>query len=141
MDKSMEVGTRQQMIMNCIWTRGGQATTRDIMDDLEQLYGDTLSNQGTNTIMDLLLKKGLVRRAGKAGKFHIYEAAVTEEEFQKREMRRFVGLTFHNSAYNLTTALIDSELSEEEIEALRKKIEERRKHGRNVCPEASGEEA
>ena len=131
MNKSMEIGTRQQMIMNCIWKRGGQATTQDIMKDLERIYGDTLSNQGINTIVDLLLKKGLVRRSGKSGRFRIYKATVTEEEFQKREMKRFVGLTFHNSAYNLTTALIDSELSEEEIEALRKKIEERRHHERD----------
>ena len=117
-----QVGKRQQWILHCIWKLGGQATSQEIVEEINRSYGEAFSVQGINTLLDLITKKGLVSRCGKKGKSFVYATTLTEEEFQTQELERVREVTFNGSFSRLTAALVQN-LSAEEREELKRVFE------------------
>ena len=118
-----EIGTRQQMILQCIWDAGGETTVPDIINRLEARYQTHLTGQAVNTFMILLEQKGLVRKEGKVGRSYLYRTLISEKEFRKRELVRVRELTFGNSSSALVAAMLETDISDEEMEKIRRMIE------------------
>ena len=110
-----EVGQRQQMILQCIWEAGGKATVPDIIDGIEKRCGVRLSSSAVNTMVLILVDKGLVEQGDKRGHAYLYHTVLTEKEFRIREMKRIRKLTFDDSSKAMLISMIEAGLKEEEM--------------------------
>jgi predicted transcriptional regulator len=77
----------------------------------------------TSTIVRILEKKGFVKHKA-YGKSHQYYPIIDKAEYQKQSIRTLLGGYFNNSFSSMFSFFAGSgELSEEEIEQLKKQIE------------------
>ena len=106
------LGELEARVMTRIWARGGPATVRDIVGDLQ---GDRpVAYTTVMTVMDNLRKKGWLRRQ-EDGRAYRYEPAVTSEEYNAGVMRQ--ALTSSSDPAGTLMHFI-GELSAEEASAL-----------------------
>jgi predicted transcriptional regulator len=77
-------GDLEAVIMDCLWSRGGPATVRQILDELrpgrEPAYNTVL------TVVDNLFKKGWLDREA-VGRAFRYTPVVSRDEYGARLMR------------------------------------------------------
>lgn len=110
-------------ILTVLWERG-QATVRDVHEALA-LRGP--KRVGTTTIlklMQIMLGKGLIIR-DETRYPQIYSAVQTEEETQRFLAGDLIDRAFRGSAHKLIMqALSAQKASEEELQAIRKLLEE-----------------
>jgi predicted transcriptional regulator len=71
------LGTLEQRVMYCVWTRG-EVTVRDVLADVD----DEVAYTTVMTTLDRLYKKGLLQRR-KASRAFAYTAAVKRDELQR----------------------------------------------------------
>lgn len=108
-------------ILQLLWAKG-PCTVRQINETLqeERMVGYTT----TLKLMQIMLEKQLLIRDANQ-RTHIYEAAVTEADTQKKLLNKFVDATFRGSAMKLVMqALGSSNASKEELEAVKKLIQD-----------------
>jgi len=108
-------------ILQLLWAKG-PSTVRQINETLqvERIVGYTT----TLKLMQIMLEKQLLTRDDNQ-RTHIYQAAVTEGDTQKKLLNKFVDATFRGSAMKLVMqALGNSNASKEELEAVKKLIQE-----------------
>ncbi len=104
-------------VLQVLW-KSGPSTVKEVHDILatskEVGYTTTLK------IMQNMFEKKLVKREP-AGRSHVYEALVTEEDTQKKLLDKFLHTAFGGSAMKLVMqALGNHNPSKEEIESIRK---------------------
>ena len=58
------------------------------------------------------------------GRSNLYEPLITEKEYLAAESRSFLDRVFHGSVASFATALCDSGVTKEELEELRRFLEE-----------------
>lgn len=107
-------------ILQLLWQRG-PSSVREINDELNKTkevgYTTTLK------IMQLMLGKNLLSRT-EQGRFHVYEAAVSQEITQKHLLEKFVNSAFGGSTMNLVMqALGNHKASKEELDEIKKLLE------------------
>lgn len=111
-------------IMKVVWANVPPITTNTIMEQLGNERG-----WKAPTIISLMLrlvKKGFLRTE-KNGKERTYFPLVTKEDYLEFETGNFMKLYHENSFLNLVNTLYDGKrLSDGDIEALMKWVEERR---------------
>ena len=117
-DKSV-TAYRQQQILHCIWALGGEATIPQLSSKLEELYDVKLSCQGLNTMMLLLVDKGLVCKNGKIHQAFRYKTTLTREEFLTQEIARIRDLTFQGDSIALVSAFLQTHPSETDMTQIR----------------------
>ncbi len=108
-------------ILQLLWAKG-PCTVRQINETLqeERVVGYTT----TLKLMQIMLEKQLLTRDANQ-RTHIYEAAVTEADTQKKLLNKFVDATFRGSAMKLVMqALGSSNASKEELDAVKKLIQD-----------------
>ena len=119
------IGYRQLMILQCIWEAKEPITAGDIVDMVEQKCGQRLSRANVTTLCNGLIKRNYVRMDAKKSHAFTYVAAITEEEYKQREIRRFKKTTFGGSASDLVVALVQSgEMKQEDVERIREILRE-----------------
>lgn len=106
------LGELEARVMTRIWARGGPATVRDIVGDLQD--DRPVAYTTVMTVMDNLRKKGWLRRQ-EDGRAYRYEPAVTSEEYNAGVMRQ--ALTSSSDPAGTLMHFI-GELSAEEASAL-----------------------
>ncbi|UCC44125.1 MAG: BlaI/MecI/CopY family transcriptional regulator [Candidatus Zixiibacteriota bacterium] len=109
-------------LMTVIW-RKGEATVSEVADalpgDLNLAYNTVL------TTMRILEKKGYLERARK-GRAHVYKPVVSQDQARLKAVRHVVKSFFDDSPELLLLSMMEDEkLSPEEVERLKKMVDER----------------
>jgi predicted transcriptional regulator len=110
-------------IMKVVWARG-RATVREVHDDL--LAGRKVAYTTVMTMMNVLERKGHLKKRAE-GRSFLYRPTRPRQQVVGSMVRDFVQRVFGGSAQPLLVHLVDEhDLSPEELEALARRIEEKR---------------
>lgn len=107
-------------LMEIIWEKGPLSAK-----EISLIAADTIgwNKNTTYTVIKKLEAKGLI---GRSEPGYICSALISREEMQKKEAESFVNRVFCGSKKALFSALLDDEeISKEEIEELKRLIEDR----------------
>ena len=108
-------------IMQIIWKKSAPVSRVDIEQALQETH--PLAPTTILTLLTRLCEKGLLSLK-KEGRSNLYEPLITEEEYLAAESRSFLDRVFHGSVASFATALCDSGVTKEELEELRRLLEE-----------------
>ena len=113
-EKSLTV-TELEM-MNVIWRIGPCS----VLQVVEQLRPEReLAYTSVSTIVRILEQKGYVI-SSKEGRGHLYEAAISKEDYQRSTVQRMVTSVFDNTPALLVRRLLDTEsLSSDDLAQIR----------------------
>ena len=121
---STQLGRVQLLIMQVLWQRG-RATAREITDAINQ--SEPIAHSTVQTLLRGLEEKGSVAHEAQDRTF-VFFPLVKEHEFKQSATRDLVERVFGGSVGSLVAHLLKSEsVSPEEIEEIRKLINQRRK--------------
>src|SRR3972149_2191660 len=122
------VGDIEKPVMDVLWDRD-EVTGREVFEEVSR--GRPLAFTTILTVLDRLLKKGLIRRT-KRGRLFVYTAAMSRNDFVRQVSHEVLQGIMDISASSAATSFVDIlyKTSPEEIERLSKLIEER-KRGRS----------
>lgn len=123
--KTEQLGHKQQMIMQCVWDLGGTATTQEIIERLDRMYGLSLSRQAMNSSTQVLIDKGYLLVTEKIGNAYVFCAQISQEEFRAQELKRFKDLTFGGSVKMMFAALIQEDISQDELQEIMEMIDKK----------------
>ncbi|MFC4311849.1 BlaI/MecI/CopY family transcriptional regulator [Steroidobacter flavus] len=103
-------------MMNVIWRIGPCS----VLQVVEQLRPEReLAYTSVSTIVRILEQKGYVF-SSKEGRGHVYEAAVSKEDYQRSTVQRMVTSVFDNTPALLVRRLLDTEsLSSDDLAEIR----------------------
>jgi predicted transcriptional regulator len=120
--ESLPILTRAESeLMRALWD-GGPATVQELVSRLAR----PLAYNTVLTTVRVLEQKGYVRHEPPpgGGRAFLYRAAVEPAPVRRRHVRDLIERLFSGDAGGLVTGLLEDEgLSEEELRALRKKID------------------
>ncbi len=113
-------------ILQVLWQMG-RATVRQVNDEL--LKVKEVGYTTTLKLMQIMMEKHLVSRE-EEGRVHWYTANVEEKQTQQVLLDKFVDAAFRGSAMKLVMqALGNQQVSKNELEEIKKLIEEMEKSG------------
>ncbi|HEX6940533.1 MAG TPA: BlaI/MecI/CopY family transcriptional regulator [Longimicrobiales bacterium] len=122
-----ELSRRERQIMDVLFRRG-EATVAEVMQEMP----DPPSYSAVRATLRILEEKGhVVHRQD--GPRYVYLPAVAPEEAREDALRHLVRTFFHGSAESAAVALLrmsDTELTDEDIARLARKIRDAAKEGR-----------
>ncbi|MEC9283512.1 MAG: BlaI/MecI/CopY family transcriptional regulator [Bdellovibrionota bacterium] len=120
-DKTLLTKTELEL-MNLLWDLG-EGSVRDVMAALPE--DRELAYTSVSTILRILEKKDFLK-SRKESKTHIYTPLVAKESYEVKETGSLLSNLFSGSGLSLVKCLIDNDqLSEDEMESLKKMIEEK----------------
>ena len=103
-------------MMNVIW-RIGPCSVLQVVEQLRPAR--ELAYTSVSTIVRILEQKGYVN-SFKEGRGHLYDAAVSKEEYQRSTVQRMVTSVFDNAPALLVRRLLDTEsLSSDDLAEIR----------------------
>ena len=117
------LGERETDLLQTLWALGRPATVTEVHGSLADA-GHRVAYTTVQTMLNRLEKKGRVNRS-KAGKAHLYSAAVSEETVTQGALGRLLGRFFGGSAEALTSRLV-GDLDDDELARVQRLIEEAR---------------
>ncbi|MFA0964759.1 BlaI/MecI/CopY family transcriptional regulator [Roseivirga sp. BDSF3-8] len=107
-------------ILQVLW-QNGPNPVRFVNDKLNETRDTGYTT--TLKMMQIMLEKGMLTRKG-AGRQHIYEAVVREEETQQRLLDRFLDRAFGGSATKLVQALSQRRPDTDEVAEIRRILDQ-----------------
>ena len=107
--------------MQIIWKKSAPVSRVDIEQALQETH--PLAPTTILTLLTRLCEKGFLSLK-KEGRSNLYEPLITEKEYLAAESRSFLDRVFHGSVASFATALCDSGVTKEELEELRRLLEE-----------------
>lgn len=116
------VSARERQVMDILF-RKGRATAEEVMGEL----ADPPGYSAVRALLATLETKGLVKH-GKESRRYVYQPAVPEKRAKRTALKRLLATFFEGSPEKLVAALLDprdQQLSREEIERIRKLIDEK----------------
>jgi len=124
-NKPSPFGDLEEKVMDAVW-KLGNAT---VSETREYLGKDKFAHTTIMTILDRLYKKGILTRK-KEGKGYRYYPLMTKEEFEKAVAKKVISDMVKSNPSLALPAFegVIEELSAEEIEKLKKLIEEKVKN-------------
>jgi predicted transcriptional regulator len=108
-------------IMDALW-QAREGTVREIMAHLPP--GRELAYTTVATMLRILEQKGFASSRLEQRKL-IYSPALEREPYERRGLRHVVQRLFGGDALSLVRALVDSDLSEEELARLQELVDEK----------------
>ncbi len=106
-------------ILQVLWTLG-KASVRQVNDELSKVRD--IGYTTTLKLLQIMFDKKLVSRT-EEGRYHVYEAAVSEQATQQLLVDKFVDTAFRGSAMKLVMqALGNHQASQEELAEIKKLI-------------------
>lgn len=119
----LELTNTEQTIMKCIWDLDKDVTVADLLKSLKEKYEKDYARTTISVFMSYLRDKGYVTYEKKSHAF-IYRPLVSEEEYQKDLMRRYIEKNFDNSLVSFVEAVFKNEKPDlETCSALRNLID------------------
>lgn len=111
-------------IMNIVWSIGS-CTVKDVQTALPA--DRQLAYTSVATFMKILEEKGVLKSA-KEEKAHVYRPLVSREDYQKMTLQHVKQNVFGGDPSSMVMRLLDAnDLSRDEIEAIRRALNERLK--------------
>ncbi|WP_394992325.1 BlaI/MecI/CopY family transcriptional regulator [Emticicia sp.] len=114
-------------ILQILW-QFGKATVRQVNDELRNAARSKMKDVGYTTTLKLLQimnEKNIVSRT-EEGRYHLYKAAIGEEQTQQLLLGKFVDATFRGSAMKLVMQTLgNQDVSMDELEEIKKLIAEK----------------
>jgi BlaI family transcriptional regulator, penicillinase repressor len=108
-------------ILRVLWTEG-PSTVRQVAEALGRATGYTTALK----LLQIMTEKGLVRR-DESARTHIYEAAYTEDQTQRRLVSDLLNRAFGGSAAKLVLqALAANKTSPEELAEIKRFLDKKR---------------
>ena len=109
-------------LMSILWQLG-EGTVREVLEELPPERD--LAYTSVSTIIRILEQKRLLT-SRKKGRAHIYRPTMKKAEYERRSLDHLVEKVFDGAPSALVVRLLDIDnLSPEEIDAIRRAIEER----------------
>lgn len=109
-------------ILQILWQLGN-ATVRHVNDELSKIKA--VGYTTTLKLLQIMHEKHIVSRTDE-GRYHLYKAAIGEEQTQQLLLDKFVDATFRGSATKLVMqALGNQEVSLDELDEIKKLIAEK----------------
>jgi len=119
-----DLGKLQNSVMETVWSLS-EATTRQVWERLNQKR--PLAYTSVLSIMQRLEKAGWLSHRVE-GRTYVYEATLSREQEGRRSLKEFIQNVFHGDSQVVFQHLIEDEaLSEQDLLALRRLIEQKRK--------------
>jgi BlaI family transcriptional regulator, penicillinase repressor len=124
MPKDKQPTGAELAILNVLWRRG-PSTVRDVCEELNRERGDGAVGYTTALkLLQIMADKGLARR-DESRRTHVYRAAGSEEQTQRRLVRDLLDRAFGGSAKKLILqALSSRKASAQELGEIRQVIDE-----------------
>ena len=108
-------------ILQVLWERG-PSTVRQVNEQLSQ--AKEVGYTTTLKLMQIMHEKVLLSRT-EEGRYHVYQALVSEEETQRHLLDRFVDTAFRGSAMKLVMqALGNQKATANELDELRRLLDD-----------------
>jgi predicted transcriptional regulator len=121
----MDLGKRERQIMDAVY-RLGRATVAEVRAEL----ADPPSYSAVRGMLRFLEEKGQLRHV-QDGPRYVYIPTIAPSRARRSALQRLVHTFFGGSAREAVAALLeDGRFGEEELEGLRKLIDQARKEGR-----------
>lgn len=119
------LGDLEKSVMDVLWEMG-EATGREVLEEIEKERAVAFTT--VLTVMDRLLKKGLIKRIKKEG-LYVYKATLSKDDFVKQVSEEVLQGILDISASSAAASFLDIlyKTSPDEIDRLSKLIEERKK--------------
>lgn len=119
------LGDLEKSVMDILWDKGA-LTGREVFEEVGR--EKPLAFTTVLTVMDRLLKKGLIKRVKRGGVF-VYTASMSKEDFVRQVSQEVLQGILDISASSAASSFVDIlyKTSPEEIERLSKLIDERKK--------------
>jgi predicted transcriptional regulator len=109
-------------MMNVIW-RLGPCSVAQVLEQLSPARG--LAYTSVSTIVRILERKGYVT-SERAGRGHLYSAAIAKEDYQAISLRHLVDNVFEGTPTLMVKRLLDSNaLTEEELSQIKALLRKR----------------
>lgn len=106
-------------ILQILWQKGN-ATVRDVNEELSKSKQIEIGYTTTLKLMQLMHEKGLVTRDA-SSRTHVYKALLNQQKTQKSLVNKLIDSAFGGSASQLIMqALSDHQTSAEELDAIKK---------------------
>ncbi|MFZ1729015.1 MAG: BlaI/MecI/CopY family transcriptional regulator [Bacteroidota bacterium] len=119
--KKHELSAAEWELMAVIWETGGTVTVREV---LETAYpNDEKAYTTVQTLMNILVDKGMLRRV-KQGMVNQYTPAVRREKVLDASMSTVADRMFRGSFGAMASFLVSRKLSDEDVAALRRMLDE-----------------
>lgn len=104
----LELTNTEQTIMKCIWDLERDVTVADLLKSLKDKYEKDYARTTISVFMSYLRDKGYVTYEKKSHAF-IYRPLVSEEEYQKDLMRRYIEKNFDSSLTAFVKTVLKNE--------------------------------
>ncbi|MCC7202677.1 MAG: BlaI/MecI/CopY family transcriptional regulator [Nitrospirae bacterium] len=119
------LGDLEKQVMDVLWNRE-EITGREVLEEIEKQR--VLAFTTVLTVMDRLLKKGLIKRKKRGGVF-IYAPSISREEFVRQVSEEVLQGILDISAGSAASSFVDIlyRTSPDEIDRLSRLIAERKK--------------
>ncbi len=121
--KNCRISEAEWEVMKVLWDQS-PLTANEVV---ESLSAQKWTAATIRTLIGRLAQKGAVR-AKKSGREHLYEPSVSREEAVRQERRSFLRRVYDGAVQPMLAGLIEDEnLSAEELEDIRRLLDEKRK--------------
>lgn len=118
----INLSDREWSVLDALWDSGGAAELGTLEEMLRRKTGWRVNT--LHTYLTRMAGKGLVR-IDKDRSPHIYRAAVSREDCQAQERKKFLQKVYKGAAGDLIAAFLkEGKISENEREKLRKMLDE-----------------
>ena len=119
------LGDLERLVMDILWNRG-DVTGREVLEEIEKTRPLALTT--ILTVMDRLLKKGLIKRK-KRGWVFVYTPSISRDDFVRQVSEEVMQGILDISASSAASSFVDIlyKTSPEEMDRLSRLIEERKK--------------
>lgn len=118
-----DISACERLVMKIIWDSTEDLALQEVMERVNEENGKSWKPQTVSTFLTRLVKKGFLSLYRK-GRYCYYQPLVSKEDFWKATMQENARFFTKGDMGALACCLCDDILSEEDIERLRKKINE-----------------
>lgn len=119
-----DISACERLVMKIIWDSTEDLALQEVMERVNEENGKNWKPQTVSTFLTRLVKKGFLSLYRK-GRYCYYQPLVSKEDFWKATMQENARFFTKGDMGALACCLCDDILSEEDIDTLRKKINER----------------
>ncbi|HEY1025113.1 MAG TPA: BlaI/MecI/CopY family transcriptional regulator [Sphingobacteriaceae bacterium] len=109
-------------ILQILWQRGS-CTVREVNEILTADRGEEVGYTTTLKLMQIMSEKKMVER-DTSSRTHVYRAVLNPEQTKQTVVNRFINRVFNGSAAQLVMHAVNKRSSKEEIEEIRKYLDQ-----------------
>ena len=109
-------------ILQILWSKGS-CTVREVNEALSADREEEVGYTTTLKLMQIMFEKGMVER-DTSNRTHVYKALLNPEQTKQNVLKRFINNVFNGSASELVMHALNKKSSKEEIEEIRKYLDQ-----------------